>query len=133
MKLANDVRSSRGADLSDSIDADAFPGKLNFYNAPQPAKGGTVTTLIVSFDLAFPVAPSPVNGVTTWSSIPGPVNAVSTNDLSWARVTTNFGAFIADYTVGLTGSGADIEFDAIEAASGSPVSMDSFVLIEGNN
>lgn len=124
-------RSSRADNLRDRIDANPGAGTISFYTAPRPAKGGAVTTLLVALPLADPVAPNAVNGVSTWNVI-ADVAGVANGDAAWYRTVDGSGNFVQDGSIGVTGSGEDLELDSVTIENGGLVSITSYVATEGN-
>lgn len=125
------LRTSRSLDIKTAVDAGAGAGSLKFYDGVQPATGGATTNLVVDMTLVDPVAPDPVSGVLSFSST-APANVLGNDTITWARLEDSDANFVADYSVGLIGSGADIEVDDVDLEIGGTLALDSLVLTEGN-
>lgn len=130
--LATALRNDRAQRIQNSIDAAGAGAEMIIYSGTRPVTGGAPSgTALVTFTLPFPVAPAAVGGVLTFDAVPAENIAVS-GGAAWFRIEDNANAPILDGDVGLTGSGADLELDSVTFVSGRLISIDSFVLTEGN-
>lgn len=127
--IADAIRSTRADEIRDAVDADASAGILIVYDGVRPSKGGTTTTALATFTLPDPVAPNAVAGVSTWNAISASTISV-TATASWFRVTDGAAAFVFDGDCGLSGS--DLNFDSLSFVSGRSVTIDSFIISDGN-
>jgi hypothetical protein len=119
----------RNARLDAITTAAGASAKINFYTATRPATGGTATTLLATVTGAATFAPAASGGVLTLNTITG-ANAVATGVSTWARLTTSGGAFVADFSVGTSGS--EINLVSTSFTSGQPVAISSLTITEGN-
>lgn len=113
-----------------AIDASST-GTLKLYTTPQPATGGAVggATLLATFSLPNPSAPSASGGVLTFNAI-SPVTAGSSGTAVWGRFQDGSAAFVADCTVGT--SGTDIVLSTNVLTSGLQVSITAATITAGN-
>lgn len=114
-----------------AIDAGGSAGNLLLYTSPQPATGGSVggATLLATFVLPYASAPSASGGVLTFNAIT-PVTAGASGTTIWGRFTTSASAFVADCTVGT--SGTDIVLTTNVLTSGLQVSITAATITAGN-
>lgn len=123
------VRSSRADVIRDAIDSDASAGILRIFDGVRPATGGSITNVLATLELADPVAPNAVGGVSTWSAIAG-VTASMSGTATWFRVTDGITGHVFDGDVGVSGS--DLNFNTVTFTAGLVVSISSFVLTEAD-
>lgn len=114
------------------VDAGAGAGLLEIYDGAQPSKGGTVTNLLAQLVFSTTSFPAASTETLTANAITDDSAANATGTATWFRVTDSTGAFVMDGTVGLTGSGADLELSNTSVVLGVPVSVSSFVISGGN-
>ena len=109
-------------------------GTIRFYDGVQPAKGGAATTLLAECEFQNPSFPAPVAGVATANAVTSEASAPAPSPLvaTWARIVDRDGAFVMDGTVGLTGSGADVEIDNTTIAPGQTVNVTLVRFTDGN-
>jgi len=132
LALAGTLRSDRADRITNYIDAAGAGAELTIYSGVRPGTGAPPAgAALVTFALPFPVAPAAVSGVLTFDSIP-PENIAVSGGATWFRIIDNSMSQAIDGDVGLTGSGADLELDSTTFVSGRLISIDSFVLTEGN-
>lgn len=125
------LRSERADQTRDTVDASA-QGKLIIYSGTQPATGGAPTgSALVTFTFPNPSAPNAAAGVSTYNTIP-PENIAISGGATWFRVTDGAAGFVFDGTVTVTGGGGDMQLDSTTFVSGRLISIDSFVITEGN-
>ena len=125
------VRNDMLTQLSNAVDGGTGAGTLTLYDGTQPATGGTATNALVTITLPDPAFNAPSNGtMSTASSVSGTVGTSGT--ATWARMSDSAGTFVADFSVGGTGSGADIELDNTSLVAGGTVTINSFTITEGN-
>ncbi len=130
--LATSLRNDRSSRIQVYIDAAGAGAELTIYSGVRPGTGAPPAgSALVTFTLPFPVAPFPVGGVLTFDAIP-PENIAVSGGATWFRIVDNSVSQAIDGDVGLTGSGADLELDSTTFVSGRLISIDTFVLTEGN-
>lgn len=125
MKVNDTIANGFATDFLAAIDADAGAGGLKFYTAAQPAGPNTAITsqtLLGTLTLADP-AGSVTGRVLTFSAITEDPVADNSGTATWARLLDNSGDAIADFTVGATGSGADIELNTVDIVAGGPIQV----------
>lgn len=102
---------------------------LNIYAGTRPATGGAAGTLLAQLTCNATFAPSSSGGVLTLNSITSAA-ASATGTASWARLTDSSGTFVADMSVGTSGTEVIIPSTAI--SSGATVSVTSATFTAGN-
>lgn len=111
-------------------------GILTIYSGTQPATGGTATTALVSFTLGSPFAAASTGTlggtVSIAPTLPSASTATGTGTATWFRVTTSGGAQVIDGTVGITGSGADLQLPTTSITTGLSVQITAWT-INANN
>jgi hypothetical protein len=114
-----------------AVDASST-GTLKLYTTPQPATGGSVggATLLATFSIPNPSAPSASGGVLTFNAI-SPVTAGASGTAIWGRFQDGSTAFVADCTVGT--SGTDIVLSTNILTSGLQVSITAATITAGNS
>lgn len=129
------IRNNRLTVIKDAVDAGSGAGKFLFYDSPRPDTGAAITTqtLLASIALNDPCGTVSA-GVLTFDvdPVPSDSSANDTGDAVWARIVTSADAFVADLSVGTTGSGADIIMNTVGIIAGLPVSIVSASITEGN-
>lgn len=130
-KLSTAVRNAGLDAITTAIGA---AGTIKFYAGTQPSTGGSVSgnTLLGTLTCANPSAPSASGGVLTFSTITQDSSADATGTATFARIASSSGTFVGDFTVGVSGSGADIIVNSTSFTSGLPISISSFVITAGN-
>lgn len=129
---ATAVRNSRMAEVSAAVDGGAGAGTIRIYNGTRPASGGTATTLLAELSFSDPAFSAPSGGVLTANAIAADTSADATGEATWFRVVDSTGAFVLDGSVGVTGSGADLELNSVNIGAGQRVEITSFEITEGN-
>lgn len=119
----------RNARLDAITTAAGASALLKIYDGTRPATGGTVTTLLATLTCNATFAPAASAGTLTLNAITG-ANAVATSTATWARLTTSGGTFVADCSVGT--SGTDIVLNTAAIVSGAAVAVTSAVFTAGN-
>ncbi|AFR18495.1 hypothetical protein ISG18_12830 [Burkholderia pseudomallei] len=104
---------------------------LNIYSGTRPATGGALSgnTLLAQLTCNATFAPASSGGVLTLNSIAN-ATAAATGTAVWARLTTSGGTFIADFSVGT--SGTEIIIGTTSITSGATVSVSSATITAGN-
>ncbi len=116
------VKNSRAQALANQIDASSAAGSLTIFTGAAPVGVGTVTTqtALVVMPLQKPCSASIANGILTLANITEQM-VQTTGQAAWARLKNGDGVAIADMSVGLSGSGADIELPTVSLIQGSYV------------
>lgn len=125
------IRTTRVTAIKDAIDAGSGAGKLKLYNGTRPATGGSATTLLGTLTCSDPCG-TVTSGELTFSALTPDTSADASGTATWARLTTSADAFVADLSVGVTGSGADLELNTVTIVSGGTISVSSLVIADGN-
>lgn len=132
--LSTAIRASIVNVIRTAIDAGSGAGKLRIYNGVRPSTGGTATTLLADITLNDPCASASTDGILTLTVSPQPedASANATGTATWARFVDSADTFVADGSVGLAGSGADVIISSTSIEAGSPVVVTSATLTAGN-
>ncbi|CAJ5615886.1 Uncharacterised protein [Burkholderia pseudomallei] len=104
---------------------------LNIYSGTRPATGGALSgnTLLAQLTCNATFAPASSGGMLTLNSIAN-ATAAATGTAVWARLTTSGGTFVADFSVGT--SGTEIIIGTTSITSGATVSVASGTITAGN-
>ena len=105
-------------------------GLVRLYDGSRPATGGTATTKLAELTGGSPFAPGSSGGVLTAGAIAQDASADASGTATWGRVVTSGGTFVADFSVGTSGSDLNLTTNVIVA--GQPVSISGFAVTEGN-
>jgi len=132
MGLLEAHRNSRLQIISDAIDGGAGAGKLVIYDGTRPATGGAATNEIATLTFSNPCAASITGGVLTFDTITDDTNATG-GTATWARAVTSTDTFVADFSVGATSSGEDIELNNVVIGAGTTVSTSGAQTITAGN
>jgi hypothetical protein len=128
--LSTTVRNARLTAIITALDSGVTGGFLKFYDGVRPATGGTATTLLATLTLSKPSG-TVSGGVLTGAVITGANAVAGTNTPStWARLTDLAGTFVADLSVGTTGTDIILAGSA-NMTTGQPVSVTSWSITEG--
>jgi hypothetical protein len=128
-----ELRNARLDLIRDAIDADTDPGTITIYDGTRPATGaseGSAKTLSVG-TFSQPSAPDAATGVLTFDEIVY-TDGLDDGTATWARIRDGSGAFIADASVGVTGSGADITINSVGIITDGPVTHVEAKITAGN-
>ena len=119
--------------VRDYIDAGPGAGTVKIYTGVRPATGGALSgnTLLTTGTFADPSAPDASGGELVFSAITY-TNAAADGDAAWARIEDSTGAFVADASVGVSGSGADFILNSVSMVTDGTVSHVSAKIITGN-
>lgn len=117
--------------IKDAIDGGSGAGTLKIYDGTRPATGGTATTLLGTLTFSDPCG-TVSSGVLTFSAITADSSADATGTATWARIADSAGTFVADISVGISGSGAELILNTTSIVAGGPISVSSATLTEGN-
>ena len=129
-----EIRNGFLDNIKTAIDAGSGAGKLKLYTGAKPATGAAITTqtLLGTVLCSDPCAPAANAGVLTFSAFTDDSNAAASGDAVWARFTDSADNFVADASVGISGSGADIILNSVSIASGGIIRITSGTLTAGN-
>lgn len=132
--MSTTLRNDRLQKIIDAIDAGAGAGTLKIYDGTRPATGAAITSQVLLAELTFsdPCASAPSGGVLTFSAITADASANATGTATWARVADSTGAFVMDLSVGVAGSGADVELFDITITAAATVGVSGAFINEGN-
>lgn len=126
------LRTSIATAILNAIDAGAGAATIKVYDGTRPATGGTVTNLLATFTLADP-AGSAASGVLTFDFDPDISTTWSgSGTATWFRIETSDPTFVVDGSVGLGGSGADLELSSVNADGASTVTITDGTFTVGN-
>lgn len=130
IELMPAVKDARSEALRAAIDQGTGTAGILLYSGARPSVTGDPATgvVLVVVDLPAPCG-SVVDGALTLNA-PAWVNVLATGTCSWARIVDRNGNPVADMDVGLTGSGADIELNALDVYAGGLLGVTSAVLRE---
>ena len=109
-------------------------GKLRLYNGARPATGAPITTQTVGAELFFsnPAAIGASSGLLTFSAIDDDTSADnSINPVTWGRILDRDDVFVADCSVGL--SGTDVIINTLNIVAGVNVGVTDFASITDGN
>lgn len=103
MNYSAAVRTAQAQALIDALDADASPGRLEFYTLPYPASLGeaiTTQTLLGTCTFSKPCGTAS-GGVLTFAAIADDELADADGIAAWCRATDGAGNWVADLRVTL--------------------------------
>jgi len=130
---ATALRTTRITAVLTAIDAGSGAGTCKLYSGTRPATGSAVTTQTLLATLTFTDPAGTVsNGVLSFSAITADTSADADGTATWARIADSDANFVADLSVGATGSGADIILNNVNIVAGGEVSITSASITEGN-
>lgn len=128
--ISTGARNDMATALLAQIDSGSGPGRLQLYNGARPATGGAATTLLAELTLSDP-AGTVANGTLTFSAITADNSANASGTVTWARIVTSAGTFVADGSVTVTGGGGDVQINATSISAGQQVVCTSAVITIG--
>lgn len=105
---------------------------LRLYAGTRPATGGTATTLLGTFTCGTPFAAAASGGVLTLNALTADSNADNSGTASWARLVTNGGTFVADFSVTSTGGGGDLTMDNTVVQAGATLTPGTITITDPN-
>jgi hypothetical protein len=135
LELALAEKQARLETLASRVDAGAtasVPATLTFYPDPQPATPDTALSgqpALAVVDIPIPFAADITNAVLTMGAFPEAL-ADAQGVTTWARLRDSAGAVKADLTVGLEGSGANVEITQTQLYAGVIVEVTSGTIAE---
>ena len=125
-KISNAAASA----AANAVCALANGAKLRLYDGTQPATADTAIVaqnILSEHALGNPDEPGAVNGVATFSAIGDDTDANNTGNATWFSVwNAADNARLFDGSVGVTGSGSDIEMPTVAIQQHATVSVTSF-------
>jgi hypothetical protein len=123
------LRNNRLQAIVDYAGANAL---IRIYGGSRPATGGTATTLLAQLTAGATLG-TVSNAVLTLSAITQDSSADTGGTATWARIVKSDGAtHVADWDVGVTGSGKELELSTTTIAATQPVSITGGTITEGN-
>jgi hypothetical protein len=125
--LVTTLRNTRLDAITTAVGAS---GLIDLYDGTQPSTGGTATTLLAQLACSTTFAPGASGGVLSANGITADASANATGTATWGRLKTSGGTAVADFTAGTSGTSLILTTAAIVATQ--PVSINSFVVTEGN-
>ena len=131
------IRNARLELLADALDVASNPGTLKIYSGTHPGTGvapGVGNTLLATLTFSLPCVEvgGIAAGVLTFDTITGE-NAVADGTAAWARAADGDDTFVCDFkSVTATGGGGDIILNTVSITTGSPVTVVSAAITEGN-
>jgi len=132
LKIADSIRTSMVTQITNAIDAGTTGGLIRIYDGTQPAKGGTVTTLLAELVFSTTSTSSITGGVATFAAVTQDSSANATGTATWFRMLDDLATFVADGTVGT--SGADLNLTTVSIVITQPVSISTGgTITAGNN
>ena len=119
--------------VATAIDAGAAAGTVKIYDGTRPATGAAITTqtLLVTGTFSDPCAAAASAGTLTFSAITYGF-AAATGTATWARIADSDGNFVADASVGTSGSGADFILNSTGIVVDGVVNHVSAAITAGN-
>lgn len=132
------LRNARLQAIIDAIDGGGdsvtTSGVLLVYSGSRPVTGAApsgANTLLGTMELSEPSG-TISNGVMTLNTVSPDTSADDDGTITWARIADSDGTPIIDFSCGLTGSTADIVFNAVDVLAGGTISLVSGTITEGN-
>jgi hypothetical protein len=127
--MAGYVTTLRNAQLDALTTAVGSAGKLQIYDGTRPATGGTATNKLAEFILGTPFAGAAA-AASLSPTLPANTVGLLAGTATWARVTTSAGAFVADVSVGTTGT--EVIVNTATVSVGLTMSVTSWTVGAGN-
>lgn len=107
---------------------------IRIYSGTRPANEGAEGTLLAELTGDTPFAAGAASGVLTLGTITDDSSANATGTASWFRIYASDGTtIVCDGDCGVAGSGADLILDSTSITIGQTVSIDTFIITEGND
>jgi len=106
---------------------------MQFYTAPQPAKGAAITTQTLLGTVVFSEPAGTVAaGVLTFNVISDDSSEDADGPAVWCRVLDGDGAFVMDMPVTDTNGAGPVKMPSTQIYAGGTIHVASAVLTEGN-
>ena len=99
------------------------------YDGTRPATGGAATTLLGTFTCGTPFSGAAAAGVLS-PTLPAATTGSAAGTATWARITTSAGVFVADYSLGT--SGTEIVINTTTISIGLTLSITAWSVTAGN-
>lgn len=109
-------------------------GKIKFYSGTAPATADTAlsgNTLLAQATFGATAFGAAASGAKTANAITSDTDAAATGTASFARFTKSDGTVVAQGTVGVSGSGADVIIDSVSIVQHTSVGVSSCVMTAG--
>lgn len=134
--MSTALRTSRGTQTLNALDANASAGFIEIYSGTRPATGAAIgaAVLLATCTLSKPSGVVS-NGVNTFNAISngtGTAGAAGGTTATWCRFKDGSGAFVQDGSVSATGGGGDIQLNSVVIATSQTVQVTSGTITEGN-
>jgi hypothetical protein len=125
IKLATTARNAAADAVVDLIDAGAGAGTIKIYTGSMPAdpQTGATGTLLATLTFSGTAFGAAATGVATADTITADASADDTGTAGWARIADGNGNTIMDCDVGVSASGAAIEFDSVSFEAGGAINI----------
>jgi hypothetical protein len=130
ISYADALRTNRMDEVVDL--AGALP-IIRIYAGARPDNEGAEGTLLSTLVCDDPIGATTA-GVLEFGAIADDTSATAGGVAAWFRIyTAGAAAIILDGSVGTAGSGADLILDSTTITAGQTVSIDTFIITEGND
>ena len=131
ISYADTLRTSRMQAVADLAGNAAL---IRIYSGTRPTNEGAEGTLLAELTCDTPFEATVTNGVLTLGTITDDSSANASGTASWFRIySAGAAAIVCDGDVGVAGSGADLILDSTSITATQTVSIDTFVITEGND
>lgn len=126
IEFSASIKNSRASAITSRIDASTTGGRIVIFSGEKPLGVGALTTQIelISFPLNKPSYASIDDGVITLRAIDEQMVA-TTGTAQFARIMDGDGGAVADISVGLIGSDADIKLPTLNVVQGAYIRLTS--------
>jgi hypothetical protein len=124
------VRNAEMNEITAAVDSVAVAGLVLIYDGARPATGGTATTLLAELTMIDPSFGASASGKITANLPIGDTSADADGTATWFRITTSTGTFVADGSVGTSGS--DLNLNTTAIVTGVAVDITSMEFTAGN-
>ena len=131
ISYADTLRNTR-MDAITTLASDA--ALIRIYAGTRPTNEGAEGTLLAELVGDTPFAAGAALGVLTLGTITDDSSANATGVASWFRIYASNGTtIVCDGSCGVAGSGADLILESTSIAVTQTVSIDTFIITEGND
>jgi len=137
IRMTTALRNARAQAIIDTVDAGGdtitTEAVLLIYGGTRPSTGGSAAgnTLLGTLVMSQPCG-TISSGVLTLQPVTSDTSADADGTITWARIADSDGVAVMDFSCGLTGSSADITFNAVDVLTGGTISLVSGTITEGN-
>jgi hypothetical protein len=120
------LKQARMGEVKAAIETGAGTAAIKIYTNPRPATGATPTgaTLLATHNINNPCGTVDSNGDLVLD-LAADSTIAADGTPTWARVLDRDGAFVADMSCGIPGSGADVEIGASQLYTGGKLTPTS--------